>query len=307
MKLDELEEGMRFKNYPRLCEFINEEVKSGCSKTSQCKEWKRYFDFTKEGNAIIITEIYDTPKLSEDKRRRYQTYIEPLLLHYLSQYMEPIEVEHTYKQWSVEIGLTSGKAYDESIQEQYIEPGSEWKPLAYRRARLDIQTLTRQALTSTTNSLEKQGILKTTDNYYIVINNATRLATSEETAYIKQVKNRILKEMNVKNMYPINMSVRKGEEYNRRTKEIYMKEKGWDKVYLLLKIEVMNTGVVCQYETINQEEVETAIRQELMDRLREKLDNEHDPEEDIWEYLGNKFRMTAELKEEIEEWILRLI
>ena len=39
-----------FKNYKELCSYLGEEIKAGCSKQAQIKEWERYFSYKKEGN-----------------------------------------------------------------------------------------------------------------------------------------------------------------------------------------------------------------------------------------------------------------
>lgn len=75
MTLEKLEVGMKVANYRKLCELLNEPVKNGgSSKSAQLKEWERHFAFERQGNAYIITEIYDTPKLSTDARMTYMQY-----------------------------------------------------------------------------------------------------------------------------------------------------------------------------------------------------------------------------------------
>lgn len=61
-KINELKEEITIvKNYKVMCELLKEEEKEGNSKKSQIKEWKRYFDFEREGQKYIIKEIYDIP------------------------------------------------------------------------------------------------------------------------------------------------------------------------------------------------------------------------------------------------------
>lgn len=67
-KIQDMYVGQEFKNYKELCEFLGEKIKSGKGKQLQWKEWKRYFSFEKEGNKIIITEIFDEPKKKVDHR-----------------------------------------------------------------------------------------------------------------------------------------------------------------------------------------------------------------------------------------------
>lgn len=56
-KLEQLYPGMEHKNYKALCEFLEEPIKSGKSKTLQLKQWQNYFTWTNLGNKIIISTI----------------------------------------------------------------------------------------------------------------------------------------------------------------------------------------------------------------------------------------------------------
>lgn len=64
-----LKEGMVIKNYLKMCELLNEDIKCGNSKRSQLKEWKRYFDYNIEGQKWIIINIHESPKEKQDLRK----------------------------------------------------------------------------------------------------------------------------------------------------------------------------------------------------------------------------------------------
>ena len=64
MKLENLEVGMKIKNYKKLCELMEEPEKSGASKRAQVSEWERYVSFERQGNAFIVKEIRDVPLVS---------------------------------------------------------------------------------------------------------------------------------------------------------------------------------------------------------------------------------------------------
>ena len=54
MKLENLEVGMKIKNYKKLCELLEEPEKNGgSSKRAQLKTWERYVSFERQGNAFI--------------------------------------------------------------------------------------------------------------------------------------------------------------------------------------------------------------------------------------------------------------
>lgn len=67
---------------------MDEPIKTGEAKIAQMKQWSRYFKFSREGNKIIIEEVYSTPKPAIVKRNNvigYIDHIEKLLLDLLVQ------------------------------------------------------------------------------------------------------------------------------------------------------------------------------------------------------------------------------
>lgn len=83
-----LEQGV-YKNYKELCKAMNWKVTSSDSKTRQFKELTSICKWHKEGNKIIIDEIYSEPKEIKNnckgKKNMYVPYTEPLLLSMLNQ------------------------------------------------------------------------------------------------------------------------------------------------------------------------------------------------------------------------------
>jgi hypothetical protein len=88
VNISSLCEGLVIKNYKEMCKILSEDISAGDTKKAQINNWKRYFDFYKEGQQYIITEVYDVPYPSDDARKRreglYVKYIELLLIEYLS-------------------------------------------------------------------------------------------------------------------------------------------------------------------------------------------------------------------------------
>ena len=60
-KVNELKVGQIFKNYKELVAFFEDDVKDGKSKKYQLENYKRYFDWNKQGNKFIITAIHEIP------------------------------------------------------------------------------------------------------------------------------------------------------------------------------------------------------------------------------------------------------
>ena len=69
MNISNIQVGQVFRNYKELCSALCVPVKGGKGKTIQHKEFKRYFNYEKNGHKYIITDIYITIKEKEDGRR----------------------------------------------------------------------------------------------------------------------------------------------------------------------------------------------------------------------------------------------
>ena len=89
MNVERLKEGQEIKNYKVLCELLNEPVKVGKSKQLQLKDFKRYFDFHKEGQKIIIDEIFNEEKEKVDMRGKQDNntpkYVENIELNIIGE------------------------------------------------------------------------------------------------------------------------------------------------------------------------------------------------------------------------------
>lgn len=84
--LFKLKDGMVIRNYKEMCDLLDEKTEAGNSKKAQLREWERFFKYHKEGNKIIIDEIYDEPQEKLDLRGSYgllSNDIQPLILDIL--------------------------------------------------------------------------------------------------------------------------------------------------------------------------------------------------------------------------------
>jgi len=82
--------GQRIKNYKMMCDILGEHEKFGNSRKSQISKWEKFFLVEKEGNSIIIKEIYSNPKITPEKRGgnnrlEYIQNIEKLILDLMVQ------------------------------------------------------------------------------------------------------------------------------------------------------------------------------------------------------------------------------
>ena len=78
--------GRVFKNYKELCEFMRWKVTTGESKKAQMKELDTICKWHKEGNKIVVDEVFAEVKNKEDGRSKNNIYIdsaEALIIHNL--------------------------------------------------------------------------------------------------------------------------------------------------------------------------------------------------------------------------------
>ena len=78
-----------YKNYRELCKVMNWSATGGDTKIKHLKELDSLCKWHKEGNKIIVDEIYSEPKEIKNnckgKKNMYVPYTEPLLLSMLNQ------------------------------------------------------------------------------------------------------------------------------------------------------------------------------------------------------------------------------
>lgn len=77
-----LTDGMEFKNYKELCEFLQQPVGRGNSKIPQEEMFSRYFEYKKQGRKIIIENVYYEP-LPTFGKGAYSMLIQKLILDML--------------------------------------------------------------------------------------------------------------------------------------------------------------------------------------------------------------------------------
>ncbi len=69
----------RFKNYRKICEYLRETIKTGKSKQLQLEDWKRYFEYEREGNAFAITKVYGTVREKARRTSNNRKNIQPMI------------------------------------------------------------------------------------------------------------------------------------------------------------------------------------------------------------------------------------
>ena len=108
-----LQAGMVIKNYKEMCKLMGEDIKDGNSKKAQVENWRRYFDFVKDGQKFVIIEIYNEPFATPELHRRregiYIQYIECLLMSIIANKAKNGELIIPKNRLYCELGMVNEK------------------------------------------------------------------------------------------------------------------------------------------------------------------------------------------------------
>ena len=210
MKLDTntLKINDTFKNYKELCAYLGEEPKKANSKVAQLKEWERYFSFRKEGQKIIITEVFNTPKDKVDNcGGNNNKNVKPFMNYLMSEFNadEYLNQYFTISNWSTLIlHLLSKDVCDMTYRDddtvfEYCGQHNILDPKLFREYVGTVKCVTKNLITTAFRGLQKQGHLKYTEGYkfrYQGEKYDKMIATDELNDYIDQMEQEICETLN---------------------------------------------------------------------------------------------------------------
>jgi len=130
MELHKLEPfiGQKIKNYKIMCNILDEDERNGGkSKVAQIKEWKRFFNFEREGHKFKVIEIYDVPLPKQDERRLgnnsiYISSIELILTDFLLKQKDNNYVL-TKNRWFYLLGMVNRNYLEEKYEDYLVSIG----------------------------------------------------------------------------------------------------------------------------------------------------------------------------------------
>lgn len=191
-----------FKNYKELCAYLNEEPKKANSKKAQIKEWERYFSFIKEGQKIIITEVFDDPLNKIDNRGgNNNKNVKPVMDYLMSVFnTSKIDKYYTISNWSTAILHILNKEVcdvtyrddEELIKFCEIHNISDIK--LFREYVGTVKFVTKNLITTAFRGLQKRGFLKYEEGYkfrYQCDGHTNTVSTNELNDYIDKMEREI--------------------------------------------------------------------------------------------------------------------
>ena len=205
-----------YKNFRELCEELNWKVGTGKQKKLQLEELSRLCNWHKEGNKIVIDEIFEVAKekvdgrinngnkghstksTKEDDGRKNKNAIykelDNIILDYLYCYTFNDTVNITKNQLIKRCGFIISN----------IQENDEYNKETINDV-LDVyKSLLTHAIDNSLKRLKKRGVIDYCDSYMIRKNGVLRLATYEEEKEIKEIEKQVEEEMKIKNVFLLN-------------------------------------------------------------------------------------------------------
>ena len=261
-----------YKNWRELCEEVGWDTKGGNYKKAKLKELDTLCKYHKDGNKIVIDEVFEVVKEKVDKRANNKNTghstksnkeddgrknknsiykeLDGIILNYLYCHTSDDTVNVTKKQ------LVRKCEFDISVQEtnEYNKETINDVINVYKN------TLT-HAVDNSLKRLEKKGFINYCYTFMIQYEGIWRLATEEEQVKIKEVEEQVKEEMKIKNVFLLDKEMQM-KFYNKCSKVYYEK----DICYLYYK--VININKLVTFEQLN---LKTVDRQSFVNAVIDSL------------------------------------
>ena len=259
-----------YKNWRELCEELGWKTTGGTYKKARLKELDTICSWYKEGNKIVVDEIFEVAKEKVDERasngghstkstkeddgRRNKNSIykelDNIILNYLYCHTSDDTVNMTKNQ------LLRKCEFDINIQDN-----NEYSKETINDVMDVYKNILTHSIDSSLKRLEKKGFINYKYTFMIHYQGEWRLATEEEEMKIKEVEEQVKAEMKIKNVFLLDEQMQMSY-CDRCSKVCY--EKGI--CYLYYK--VININKVATFEQLN---LKTIDRQSFVNAVVESL------------------------------------
>jgi hypothetical protein len=227
--VNKVKEGEVFKNYKEVCTHLGVDITTGNARIAQHKEWQRYFEYEKEGQKYIITEVYTEPLPKDDGRTKgnnseYLPYIELILLDYLSQQHDKV-ASLTVKKLFLLLGMCNEHYLDENFQ---IPDEEEINDYYIKHFNQRSYKKLNRILFNALNNLKNRRLIDYQSAKMICIEekrrNKTykkiRQATPEECDIIRNIERATLMDMGFESIILVHLKYKTEEFYSRVQSEL---------------------------------------------------------------------------------------
>lgn len=309
MNLEKLEIGMSIKNYKELCELLGDKVLDGKSRKLQIENWKRYFDFDRQGNKYIINEVYPTP-LPKDfsKNDVYTKYIQVILTKYLK---ETDDRYFTTTKLLKLFGFVNQNWGDLSLLYDFCEKydcSIQQAKYYYNQLYMHVMSYCTTAFKRCLSRLSKRGFIIWEEIYRIELYDdngklVERDATDEEKKMYVELSYKIKQDMGIKLL-----NIYNADKYYAKLND-KLSELGINKIYKTFRIFPAKSGIneavkvsIQEFKdsiiNVNDKSVEQMLKyvdvdiEKDIEKLTEKSNSEYDNANDDFKLIFSKEEYT---------------
>lgn len=239
-KVKDLQEGMEFKSYRELCNYLEEPILSSNSKKSQLKEWNQYFHFyqPEKTNKYIIEHINQSKKTKQDNRSKWYGDVSNYILNMLSciksSYFQTTKSDlirscgfgnYNFSIMDIKKDFPLYHKYTDDEERLHLLDG--YQKIVY--------TKLNYIISSTLRSMKKKGLIFYTSLYLVNKDNETseRDATIDEVELIEKLSKEVMKKYGINYIGNIDSSM-KQKYYDAR--ESILKKNGFNNVSKVIRI-----------------------------------------------------------------------
>lgn len=284
--------GQIFKSTKDMCKYLDQPYITG-SKTSreaQLKEWRRYIEWVKDGQKIIITDIYDTPLDKTDGRvtngtQKYQQYIEDILLAYMDSEINKSNANNikgcndyqfvfTLNGLALLCNMVNKRYVSKNINSDLIEAGYTQFNIKdfFSRTELKFSLIINNAL----KNMEKRKIINYNKVLIIEQNGEQRVASiHDENDYLNMEK-LTLTEMGYDSIVEVFIYNKTKEYYSLVDKKV-KKHLNWSKCYKAYVINLNNRSIDLEKAYLKQtnQQSKLNLNQKLIDFFNSQAKNKY--------------------------------
>jgi|GEM_PF-3360019 len=290
MNIENIHNGFVAKNYKHMCKVLGEEIKTaGGAKKSQLKKWASYFEFKKDGNKLVVTDIFHEQK-ELSRGGNFTPYIEE---------MNELLIQILLKAENYKIMLSKNRLLLmlNMINENYrgcrdrITGLSEYLNIdkidVYDFYNITDNVLKRNVETSLRSLKNKKAIFYKTALILCDYRGVHRKASDEEEEIILTIQADVLKSMNYSGLLEVYRNG-KIEEYTKLCNKEFLEQANISYVYEAYDITLNRDRLKKEVTLMSAEkirEINNTLNLSVQIRLMENANKRHDKakvKEDEW-------------------------
>lgn len=290
---------MIIKNYKELCSILGIKAASGNTKIKQLQELSIFCKYIKEGNKLIIQEVYKNPTitlndLTKSKNSKYIKLLSNIIIEYL--YNNPKELQQIplLKLFSI-LGVTNnnysdGNKYKKELSQLFdVHLASVY--YFFSNTRKEYKSIIERCL----NNLQNRRVLNWNRCVMVIDKENKRVYKADEETQkeILNMEKQTLQYLNLNNMYELMQDKNKVKEFNK----ILKAEMGFE-YYYAYDLIIGDIALKIEYENVQNEKLK--INKLILDKTNTMFDKSR------FLYFENDYKTLIDLLINIENYNIEI-